>query len=80
MLQKVLSVLAFLMIFYGSSRAMDPIDQHILTRCGLVCNGENDDCETCYNEAVDLYDQSDPTTPPSSGGFHDNNGRFEFEF
>jgi hypothetical protein len=80
MLQKVLLVLTLLTNLCGSGYAMSPIDEHILTRCGLVCNGENDDCETCYNEAVDLYDQSDPTTPPTSGGFHDNDGRFEFEF
>ncbi|MBY0500991.1 MAG: hypothetical protein K2P93_03205 [Alphaproteobacteria bacterium] len=80
MLQKVFIVLTLLIVFCGSVCAMPPIDEHILTRCGLVCNGENDDCETCYNEAVDLYDQSDPTSPHASGGFHDNDGRFEFEF
>ncbi len=60
MFQKLLLTMTFFIIFGDQAKALSSLDHHVMTHCGLACNGESDDCEECYNEAVDMYDQSQP--------------------
>ncbi len=80
MLQRIL-ILAGVFLTMGSQlHALNSIDTFITNHCGSDCNGDGPNCRTCYNEAVDLYDQSTPDSPEMNFDLDDNHGKLEWEF
>jgi len=80
MLQKNILCAVFLLALGGSANALNSIDTFIRDHCGDVCNGESPDCKTCYNEAVDLYDQKNPVSPEVNWDLQLKNGKLELKF
>lgn len=78
MTKRIMLSAAFLIYTPDNLYALNALDQFVMTRCGERCNGESEDCIDCYNQAVDLYDQSIPVSPNVDWGMSD--GKFEFEF
>jgi hypothetical protein len=77
MYPRIFLSLTLFLVFTAQANALNPIDTFITNHCENVCNGETNDCTTCYNAGVDLYDQS---TPRSTWELHNNHGKFEFDF
>ncbi|MBS0272163.1 MAG: hypothetical protein JSR85_05900 [Proteobacteria bacterium] len=80
MFKRILALTIFSFVFSGHLNALDHIDTFIRDHCGEACNGESPDCRDCYNEAVDLFDQSNPVSPEINFDVDDNHGKLELEF
>ncbi len=80
MLQRFLLLIVVFLTIGTSVKALNNIDNFVRDHCGLACNGESDDCKSCYNEAVDLFDQTIPTSPEVNFDIDDDHGKLEWEF
>lgn len=80
MFKRILVLTIFCFSFGNYLNALDHIDTFVRDHCGGACNGESPDCRDCYNDAVDLFDQTTPVSPEVDFDIDDNNGKLEFEF
>jgi len=79
MYQRIALIMFSLLGLESATQGMSPIDNFIRDHCTEACTGESDECRACYNEAVDLFHQSSPSSQEIEWGTEQEGIELEFD-
>jgi len=80
MFKKNLYLTVCMFAFIASAIAMNDFDTFVRDHCGSACLGEKDDCQQCYNEAIDMSDSENPVSPEIPLDLRYDRGKLQWVF